>query len=406
MRRFCPVFTGGYLLPTTSVDVSAVREGGLLRLKLAYGRQKLFTRYSHDLHISFTQTCDPLIRMDAYCMPNPGQGAIHAYLPTLLWLLLLLGIGTGCITGPPSKVQLQPANSLVTRQQDAETPAALKVTTFNVWGLPRWVNGASSDRYRKISDELARSDSDVVLLQEVWTRRSFVELSEKAKASSRTWWTASARRKGTFLGQNGLLTLSRYPISGAEVRHFQTARLPDSLMHKGALKITLTTSTGQTLNIWNVHLQDGTSGGVRASQIAELIQWVKASDDGQVADIVGGDFNLTPDSGEFRDLVAAIGPDVHQLAGDAAFTTWDGMKPTAGAGQTLDHIFIRMRQPLEEVCAQPRQVFTAARLEDRLSDHMGMEASLTFGSAQDHLPVFVGRKTLSAVLETSALTSQ
>src|SRR5262249_17532651 len=154
----------------------------------------------------------------------------------------------------------------------------------------------------------------------------------------------------------------------------------DSLMNKGALKVTITVAAGQRFNIWNVHLQDGASSPARASQIAELISWVEDSHDGQVADIVGGDFNFTPESREFREFVEAIGPDVHQLAGDAAFPTWDGLKAMPGGGQTLDHIFVRIRQPGNEVNARPRRVFAATRLEDRLSDHMGMQAAMTFGN--------------------------
>ena len=184
--------------------------------------------------------------------------------------------------------------------------------------------------------------SDVVLLQEVWTHRSFTELSDQARDSAHVWWAASARHKGSFLGQNGLLTLSRYPIFAADVRHFCVANLPDSLMHKGALKITITVGSGQRVNIWNVHLQDGGSTRVRSRQVTELIAWINDAHDGQIADIVGGDFNFTPGSDEFRHFVAAIGPDVHQLAGNAAFPTWDALKLVPGSGEALDHIFVRM----------------------------------------------------------------
>jgi endonuclease/exonuclease/phosphatase family metal-dependent hydrolase len=164
-------------------------------------------------------------------------------------------------------------------------------------------------------------------------------------------------------------------------------------MHKGALKVSVALGNGQRINIWNVHLQDGASGQVRSRQVAELIQWIIKAQDGQAADIVGGDFNFTPESEEFRMFVAAIGPDVHQLASDEAFPTWDGLKLTPEASQALDHIFVRLRQAGDEVSARPRKVFAAARPEDRLSDHMGMEALVTFRNAvEDHRPVLVGQR--------------
>src|SRR4051812_6743158 len=113
-------------------------------------------------------------------------------------------------------------------------------------------------------------------------------------------------------------------------------------MNKGALKVTIAVAPDQNINIWNVHLQDGVSGPIRSGQIAELIGWIKEAKGGQLADVVGGDFNFTPESEEFKRFVAAIGPDVHQLAKDAPFPTWDGLQPNPGIGQTLDHMFIRM----------------------------------------------------------------
>jgi endonuclease/exonuclease/phosphatase (EEP) superfamily protein YafD len=144
---------------------------------------------------------------------------------------------------------------------------------------------------------------------------------------------------------------------------------------------------GHKFNIWNVHLQDGETGTVRERQISELIGWITNAYDGQVADIVGGDFNSTPDSRDFGRLVAGIGPDVHQLAGDKPFPTWDGLKLAPDAAQSLDHIFIKLRQPEYEIASKQERQFTAARPQDRLSDHMAMEASLRFRNVLE-IPTF------------------
>jgi endonuclease/exonuclease/phosphatase family metal-dependent hydrolase len=299
---------------------------------------------------------------------------------SLCWI-----VAPGCVIGPPHQVKVQapsfssPAETVLLETADTRR---LNVVTFNVWGLPKWLNGAPSKRFPQIARQLEQIGSDVVLLQEVWTHRSFSKLSEGPNDSVRAWWTASARHRETFLGQNGLLTLSRYPIIGAEVRHFGTARLPDSLMHKGALKVTVL-AHGQKFNIWNVHLQDGTTGKARERQISELIGWVTSAHDGQVADIVGGDFNATPESRDFGRLVSGIGPDVHQFAGDNPLLTWDGLKLAPRAAQALDHIFIKLRQSDYEIAAKQERLFAATRPQDRLSDHMAIEASLKFQNVFD-----------------------
>jgi endonuclease/exonuclease/phosphatase family metal-dependent hydrolase len=338
---------------------------------------------------------------------NGRQRQRQRALSSIAWLpgVYLLVAESGCVTGPPSTVHIRPSDELAPVVSVRALSASLKVATFNVWGLPSWVNRASAERYPKIAREFGRLGSDVVLLQEVWTEQCFEELSRPAGGGAHGWCAAWARRKGGFLGQNGLLTLSRYPIEGAEVRHFSIGSLPDSLMHKGALKITVRVGDGQRVNIWNVHLQAGDATRVRLRQISELAKWVRAAENGQIADIVGGDFNSTPESEEFRQLVATLGPSVHQLARTTPLPTWDGPEAAAGGGDTLDHIFVRMRPSADEVSARPERIFAAARREDRLSDHMGVQALLTFGREREEgAAIFVLGTAASGRPGTTALS--
>ena len=344
-----------------------------------------------------TFPCERRVRMELSRLTVVGRKSAASFLRRVPWLSLLCVMASGCMSGRGSRVRIQAGRACAACENEPDTPASMKLTTFNVWGLPAWLNGASADRYGKISHDLAQLGSDVVLLQEVWTRRSFEVLSEQANGASRTWWTADARRKGGLLGQNGLLTLSRFPIKSAWFRRFSASRLPDSLANKGALKVTLELRPGERVTIWNVHLQDGTSGRVRSRQIAELISWVEQAQDGQIADIVGGDFNFTPESSEFRRFAAAIGPSVPQLAKEVALPTWDGLKSAPGAGRVIDHIFVRLRQPAADLRAGQHRVFTASRREDRLSDHMGVEAVVTFGGAEESGPAIPMLRTAKSL---------
>jgi endonuclease/exonuclease/phosphatase family metal-dependent hydrolase len=323
-------------------------------------------------------TCDP-IRSKVGCLAG---------------LCAVVLLSSGCIGNRSLAVRIlggKPADCVAAN--NCSSSVTLKVTTFNVWGLPSWVTGASPSRFPRIADELARTGSDVVALQEVWTRRSFEALVDAAPGTAPSWWSASARKKNGFLGQNGLLTLSRHPSIGGEFRPFSVARLPDSLMRKGALKVTIAIPSGQRINVWNVHLQDGASKRVRAQQAAELVQWITMAEDDQIADIVAGDYNCAPESEEFRHLVAAIGPSVNQLTRQVALPTWDACRPAHGGGLVLDHIFLRTRQPVDGVCPHAQRVFASPRREDRLSDHMGLEASLKFRTVGQPGPAWLGLNT-------------
>ena len=214
-------------------------------------------------------------------------------------------------------------------------------------------------------------DPDIILLQEGWT----TEAREAAPASGR-WAIARAAGQHSFFQQSGLVTLSKYPIIGGEFYPFSRAGFLDRFVNKGVLKVTIQLQEGQVLNVWNVHLQEGSSPKIRRSQVRELVSRVQAAEDGQIADLVGGDFNCTPRSPLYRELEHSLGPSVQQLDGTDSFVTWDGLSAKPGAGQTIDYFFIRGRTTSQNLQAIQHVVFTAANLEQRLSDHLGIEAEV------------------------------
>jgi endonuclease/exonuclease/phosphatase family metal-dependent hydrolase len=281
--------------------------------------------------------------------------------------------GGGCTSYGPRSLVIRPS-ALPTVMTVGNTGTIdLRIVSFNVWGLPSWMTGASENRYPRIAEQLEELQPDLVLLQEVWTK--------KARASSPTgpeWSTAWSSGQRNFFQENGLLTISRHPILGGEFHPFRAAALPDSLVKKGALKVTVEMADGLRLNVWNVHLQAGGAEATRSRQVAELVGWVRASQDGQIADLVAGDFNCTPGSPQYQALCQQIGPSVQVISGEPGFTTFDGLSTHSGAAQILDHAFIRIVSTVEGVKASPRAVFTAQRMKDRLSDHLGVEIALRF----------------------------
>lgn len=301
-------------------------------------------------------------------------------LPTFFLGVALLG--NGCATYAPSSLAIGPSVlPTVMAVADSRT-IDLRMVSFNVWGLPGWMNGAPADRYSRIARQLEQLHPDLVLLQEVWTKKAM-----GSSPAGPEWSTAWSLGQASIFQENGLLTASRHPILGGEFHPFQAAALPDSLVKKGALKVTIELAGGFRLNVWNVHLQAGRRDAIRSRQIAELVSWVHAAKDGQIADVVAGDFNCTPTSPQYRTLLQQIGPSVQGLSGKLPFTTYDGLSTKPEAGKTLDHAFIRLGSAVEAVKASQRVEFTAERMKDRLSDHLGVETALTFA-----LPSHVGRR--------------
>jgi endonuclease/exonuclease/phosphatase family metal-dependent hydrolase len=284
-------------------------------------------------------------------------------------LVLVIGSG-GCATSRPAPLLIEHP-LLAAPELEPRQNLSLKLVTYNIWGLPSWMTGAGPGRYARIERELERLDPDVVLLQEAWTAKA-----RKSAPANGHWCVARAAWQHTFFQQSGLMTLSRFPIIGGQFYPFSRAAFPDRFVNKGVLKTTVRLANGQVLNIWNVHLQDGGSAAIRASQVGQLVARVKAAEDGQLADIVAGDFNCTPDSPLYRELSDAFGPSAQDLSGKSPFVTFDGLSGKGGPRETLDHIFIRRSSPFQSVRASSHVAFSAARREERLSDHFGIEAVL------------------------------
>jgi endonuclease/exonuclease/phosphatase family metal-dependent hydrolase len=290
-------------------------------------------------------------------------------------MLLVLVIGSsGCASRRPAHLQVErPAH--VSPLRDAEGVQSLRLLSYNIWGLPGWLTGARSGRYPQIARELERMDSDIILLQEAWTAKA-----RKSAPATGTWWRARAAGQHTWFQQSGLMTLSKFPIVGGEFYPFSRAAFPDSLVAKGALKTTILMPDGSKLNVWNVHLQEGGPYAIRRSQVQELVSHVQAAEDGQVADLVGGDFNCTPETPLYHELEQALGLTVYQLGGEKPFVTWNNMSSKPGDGQTLDYVFVREHQGLQSLDAFARVAFTTPAPIQQLSDHLGLEAVVKLNS--------------------------
>src|SRR5712675_2003614 len=81
-------------------------------------------------------------------------------------------LGGGCASYGPRSLVIRPSAlpSLMTVGNTGTID--LRIVSFNVWGLPGWMNGASADRYPRIAQQLEQLQPDLVLLQEVWTRKA------------------------------------------------------------------------------------------------------------------------------------------------------------------------------------------------------------------------------------------
>lgn len=292
-----------------------------------------------------------------------------AFLPVAcVWLT-----SCSCFPAGTRPVLVRHVPGLAAPATNLDDEVNLTVLTYNVWGLPSWMNHAPKARYARIARDFERLHPDLVLLQEVWTK------SAAAVVPTNGGWLVARAPSASFFRRNGLIILSRMQFSGREFHPFNSAAFPDSMVRKGALKVTVQAAGGQRLNIWDVHLQSD-APRVRRRQIQQLAAWVRDADDGQTADLVGGDFNTTPDSPEFKLLSQELGQTAHELAHLPYSPTYDGLSTDPKMAQTIDYLFVRQRTPVIKFEAAPTIAFTNADPRQRLSDHVALEVALGFRS--------------------------
>src|SRR3974390_2470199 len=145
-----------------------------------------------------------------------------------LLLAVALALTTaGCASNHPTSLLVQPQAS-ITRERHSGEDFTLKLVTYNIWGLPWWLNGARPSRYAQIAHELERLDPDVILLQEAWTAKA-----RKSAPRNGRWSIARGAGQHLIFQRNGLVTLSRFPIIGGAFYPFSHAAFPDALVRKG-----------------------------------------------------------------------------------------------------------------------------------------------------------------------------
>ena len=222
----------------------------------------------------------------------------------------------------------------------------------------------------------------------------------KALEEILTTCTTAAGSTYTYEGRNGVLLLSKYPLSGTEY-----LRLDSYVIVRVVLHAIVATPDIGAVDVFCTHLTADLGADVKyagkaasweaenAAQVATLIGWVaqKAGTSGPFA-VVLGDFNAGPAKG--ADIAAAFGPGYHQMtaagwkdpyADDPATPcTWCASNPLVrdGPNQILDHAMVVERgaapgytstRVLDQ--AVMLTVENAAK-ESRLSDHYGIQVTI------------------------------
>lgn len=248
---------------------------------------------------------------------------------------------------------------------------SLKVVSWNVFLRPGILKDKQLQRVDSIATSILKMDADVVVLQEVFHKRSRRRL---IKTLSKTYPHHTKMGRRSFWGvPSGNCIFSKDSIESQEFIYYKRAMKADKMAKKGAIAVQIT-HDGKPFKIYGTHLQAG--GGmegakIRCSQIDQLASM--ASKDDETTSLFAGDFNIRYDDTLYHYLseklsIDNIVPVNHEL-GTANFNDHD-LTNAKGSPKWIDFIFLHRANGIRfrtSRIKEPRCFFQKKR--KRISDH-------------------------------------
>ena len=257
----------------------------------------------------------------------------------------------------------------------------------------------ASQRLAAVPAALISSGADVILLQEVFAPSDRAMLL--AAVEEHFPFHAKADIAPRWLG-NGLLILSKHPVSDIVFEPFADRDLLHRFYQQGFLMVTVQLPSLGPLKLLNAHLsisaflrhpESEPSSAGRNREIAKLLEVARNYD----ADIVGGDFNCGPQNAaaNYQAIVSAGYLDGFAACNgdEAAGYSWSRSNSIVAAGRyhylpdhRVDHLFFSQGpsarfRPTHVGLALTAPIVKTAAGTVELSDHYAMCAGLARASA-------------------------
>jgi endonuclease/exonuclease/phosphatase family metal-dependent hydrolase len=261
---------------------------------------------------------------------------------------------------------------------------ALRLGTFNVWGLPESFADDVSSRMRGVASRLHDLDLDVLLIQEAWTEEVRDTLREAAL-------DADFVVAGGDGSTGGLMVLSRLPVRTSRFERFWFRGDPERIVQgeflggKGFQTLTIEADSGP-VSLINTHLharyrrfRPRLNSAVRTAQLVQIVGAMHVLDG---TALVGGDFNCSPDDPEYKIFSGLAG--TFELGDGRSHPTLSNTnfykRERKGMDKRIDYLFVRPGSGVRWRCRGADSLFAEPeriqRRDRSLSDHYGFRAEL------------------------------
>lgn len=251
----------------------------------------------------------------------------------------------------------------------------MRIVTLNTWKC----DGAYRARLQRMAEGLAALAPDLVLLQEVFASDDgvFDTAAFLARSLSMVAIHAPARHKSRRLDDldrpstSGMAVLSHRP----PLEHHVLSLPADPADGERIAQLLRYTDGSQEWWVANLHLSHlPDAGALRASQLQTCHAALRARA-GNAPRLIAGDFNTTPGSTEFRQMLDAAQGYFNPFAGQAKATH----RSKAGIDLDLDHILLSHawsdRVLARGIALDPRELPEPLRASDHAAVVLDLDLS-------------------------------
>ena len=253
----------------------------------------------------------------------------------------------------------------------SQSSDSLKVVSWNVFLRPGILKDKQLERVDSIATSILQMEADVVVLQEVFHKRSRRRLIQ---ALSDTYPFHTKIGRQTIWGvPSGNCIFSKDSIESQEFIYYKRAMKADKMAKKGAIAVKIT-HDNKSFKIYGTHLQAG--GGIecadiRRSQIDQLA--FMSEKDKETTSLFAGDFNIHYGDSLYAYLSDRLSIDnivpVNQELGTANFNDHN-LTNVKGPSKWIDYIFLHRANGVRfrtSHIKEPRCWFN--KVKRRVSDH-------------------------------------
>lgn len=283
----------------------------------------------------------------------------------------------------------------------------LSVLSWNTFLMPDYLRKAYHDeRLPSLVKALEKSDYDIIMLQEVFTRKSYKKLNKSL--SERGYYTTGYPFRSIYKPFNsGLVIFSKFPMSDVEIMLFDKLAAADKFSSKGVLFAKAHLPDGKVVQLATTHFQAKKGEKyrkIRKSHISQIMKSFKKHISPEMPVIFGGDFNIGSNYGaeadHFFNAFKKLGLATTEPKGHLHYTSdcignslKNHLNPTCDSRKQVDYIFARSGKnsssknlnsgeaPIGDLLVL--DIEADYRTDDgvkrmSLSDHLSVEAKISF----------------------------